>query len=94
MHHKIHRKYPGKTAGEIFEKVDEVMRRIAEKLSLQYEHDVSSMSGRVHKMGVTGTYSVRNEEVDVDIKFPMLVPGSMRKKVEEDIHRKLDGLFA
>jgi hypothetical protein len=32
--------------------------------------------------------------VDVDIKFPMLVPGSMRKKVEEDIHRKLDGLFA
>jgi hypothetical protein len=94
MHHKIHRKYPGKTAGEIFEKVDEVMHRIAEKLSLQYEHDVAAKTGRVHKMGMTGTYAVRDEEVDVDIKYPMLVPSSMRKKVADDINRKLDGLFA
>lgn len=94
MHHRIHRKYPGKTAGEIFEKVDEAMHGIATKLSLQYEHDTAAKTGRVHKMGVTGTYSVRDEEVDVDIKFPMIVPGSMRKKVEDDINRKLDGLFA
>lgn len=94
MHHRIHRKYPGKTAGEIFAKVDEAMHQLADKLSLQYEHDVAAMSGRVHKMGVTGVYAVRDEEVDVDIKFPMLVPGSMRKRVEEDIHRKLDTLFA
>ncbi|HET7755124.1 MAG TPA: polyhydroxyalkanoic acid system family protein [Anaeromyxobacteraceae bacterium] len=94
MHHRINRKYPGKSAGEIFEKVDEVMHRIAEKLSLQYEHDPAAKTGRVHKMGMTGTYAVRDEEVEVDIKFPMLVPGSMRKKVEENIHEKLDGLFA
>lgn len=94
MHHRIHRKYPGKTAVEIFEKVDEVMHRIAEKLSLQYEHNPAAKTGRVHKMGVTGTYEVHDEEVNVDLKFPMLVPGSMRKKVEEDINRKLDTLFA
>ena len=32
-------------------------------------------------------------EVTVDLKFPMLIPGSMRQKVQEDIERKLDGLF-
>lgn len=94
MHHRIHRKYPGKTAAEIFEKVDEAMHQVAAKLSLQYEHDVQAKTGRVHKMGVTGTYAVRDEEVEVDIKFPMLVPRAMRNRVEDDINRKLDGLFA
>jgi hypothetical protein len=32
--------------------------------------------------------------VTVDLKFPMLIPGSMRQKVQDDITRKLDGLFA
>lgn len=94
MHHRIHRKFPGKTADEIFQKVDDAMHGVAEKLSLDYEHDPVAKTGRVHKMGVTGTYSVNHEEVLVDIKFPMIVPGSWRKRVEEDIHKKLDGLFA
>ncbi len=32
-------------------------------------------------------------EVSVE-KFPVLVPGPMRRRVEADIQRKLDGLFA
>ena len=90
---QITRKYPGKSAGEIYSKVDEVMERIAQKLSLDYHRDQHQKTGKVSKMGVTGSYAVQDGQVTVDLKFPMLVPGSMRQKVQEDIERKLDGLF-
>ena len=70
------------------------MQRIAQKLSLDYHRDRPAKSGKVSKMGVSGSYHVRGEEVVVDLKFPMLIPGSMRNKVTEDIERKLDDLFA
>jgi hypothetical protein len=91
---QIVRKYPGKNAAEIYEKVDQVMERIAQKMSLDYKKDIDARTGKVSKMGVTGAYVVKDGEVTVDLKFPMLVPGSMRQKVQEDIERKLDGLFA
>jgi len=91
---QITRKYPGKTAAEIYERVDVVMAHIAETLSLDYRKDGSARSGKVSKMGISGIYQVRDGEVVVDLKFPMLIPGSMRRKVEEDIQRRLDGLFA
>ncbi len=91
---QITRKYPGRKAGEIYEKVDAVMERLAQKLSLAYQKDGKSYTGKVSKMGITGTYQVKGEEVTVDLKFPMLVPGSMKQKVTEDIERRLDGLFS
>jgi hypothetical protein len=90
----ITRKFPGRTDGEIYERVHQLMEHVAERFSLDYRRDDARKRGEVSKMGVTGTYSVRGEEVVVDLRFPMLVPGSMRRKVEEDIERKLDGLFA
>lgn len=91
---QIKRTFPGKSAGEIYEKVDQVMERIAQKLSLDYKRDGAAKSGRVSKMGISGSYLVREGEVTVDLKFPMLVPGSMRHRVQSDIERKLDDLFA
>ena len=90
---QIKKSYPGKSAGEIYSKVDEVMERIAEKLSLDYVKDGGARTGKVSKMGISGAYLVKEGEVTVDLKFPMLVPGSMRKKVQDDIERKLDVLF-
>jgi hypothetical protein len=90
---QIKKSYPGKSAGEIYTKVDEVMERIAEKLSLDYQKDGKARTGKVSKMGISGSYLVADGEVTVDLKFPMLIPGSMRKKVQEDIERKLGGLF-
>lgn len=90
----IRRKYPGRSDGEIFARVHDVMSHLAERFSFDYRKDDATRSGRVSKMGVTGTYEVRGEEVHVNLKFPMLVPGSMRQKVEEDIERKLDALFS
>jgi hypothetical protein len=91
---QIKKSYPGKSAGEIYAKVDEVMERIAQKMSLDYHKDGQAKTGKVSKMGISGAYAVSEGEVTVDLKFPMLVPGSMRQKVQDDIERKLDGLFA
>ena len=90
---QISRKYPGRKAGEIYEKVDAVMERLAEKLSLSYKKDGESHTGKVSKMGISGSYQVKDEVVTVDLTFPMLIPGSMKRKVTEDIERRLDGLF-
>ncbi len=91
---QIKRTFPGKSAGEIYEKVDEVMERIARKLSLDYKRDGAARTGKVSKLGISGSYLVRDGEVTVDLKFPMLVPGSMKERVQGDIERKLDELFS
>jgi hypothetical protein len=90
----IRRKFPGKTAAEIYAKVDAVMEGIARRHSLDYRKDAGARTGEVAKLGASGRYAVADGEVTVELRFPMLVPGSMRKKVEEDIEKKLDGLFA
>jgi hypothetical protein len=90
---QIKKSYPGKSAGEIYTRVDAVMARIAEKMSLDYQKDHGARTGKVSKMGISGSYLVRDGEVTVDLKFPMLIPGSMRQKVQDDITRKLDALF-
>jgi hypothetical protein len=90
---RISRKFAGRKDDEIFQKVHEMMSHIAEKMSLDYRKDDALRSGKVSKMGITGTYAVRSSEVVVEMKYPMLIPGSMRQKVEEDIERKLDALF-
>ena len=90
---QIKKQFPGRSAHEIYEKVDEVMKRVAEKLALDYEKDHRARTGKVSKMGISGAYAVREGEVTVDLKFPMLVPGSMKQKVQDDIEQKLNGLF-
>jgi hypothetical protein len=90
---QIKKRFPGKSAGEIYTKVDEAMQRIAQKLSLDYQKDHSARTGKVSKLGISGSYLVADGEVTVELKFPMLIPGSMRQKVQDDIERKLDGLF-
>ncbi len=91
---RITRKFDGRKDDEIYERVHQMMARIAEKMSLDYKKDDGLRSGKVSKMGVTGTFAVRHSEVVVEMKYPMLVPSSMRQKVEEDIERKLDELFS
>jgi hypothetical protein len=90
---QISKKYPGKTAAEIYEKVDQVMQRLTEKMGLKYDKDPAARSGKVSKMGITGSYLAQDGGVTVDLSFPMLVPGAMKKQVQEDIERRLDGLF-
>ena len=91
---QITRKYPGKSAEEIFLRVDAVMQRLTAKMGLRYEKDPAARTGRVSKMGISGSYLAREGEVSVDLRFPMLVPGPMKRQVQDDIERRLDGLFA
>ena len=91
---RISRNFDGRPDDEIFEKVHEVMEKIAQEFSLDYRQNEKLRQGEVSKMGITGKFSVKSGEVVVDMKYPMLVPGSMRQKIEGHIERKLDGLFA
>jgi len=91
---QIKREYPGKSAQEIYEKVDAVMERLAGKMGLHYDKNPSERTGKVSKMGISGSYTASEGAVDVDLHFPFLVPASMKKKVQDDIERRLDGLFA
>jgi hypothetical protein len=91
---QINRKYPGKSATEIYEKVDQVMQRLTDKMGLKYDKKPDEKAGKVSKMGISGSYLAQEGEVTVDLHFPMLIPGSMRKQVQEDIERRLDKLFA
>jgi hypothetical protein len=88
------RKYPGKSAAEIFTKVDATMAQMADKHSLDYQKDPTSQTGKVSKLGIAGKYEVKDGEVTVDLKFPIIVPGSMKKSIEEAIQKRLDGLFS
>jgi len=90
----IHRRFPGRSAQEIFERVDEVMEGVAGELGLDYRSDEARRTGQVSKMGISGAFAVKEGEVSVELKYPMLIPTSLRKKVEERIGSKLDGLFA
>ncbi len=89
----ITRSFPGKSDHEIFARVDEVMAGIARRHSLDYRKDDAARTGTVSLMGGSGSYAVRDGQVTVELKYPFLVPGAMRRKVEEDIGRKLDQLF-
>ncbi len=89
----ITRSYPGRTDDEIYSRVDEVMEGVARRHSLHYRKDVSERTGSVSLMGASGSYAVRGGQVTVELRYPMLIPGAMRRKVEADIERKLDALF-
>jgi hypothetical protein len=91
---QIKREYPGKNAQQIFEKVDQVMERLTAKMGLKYEKNPDGKTGKVSKMGISGVYVAGDGHVVIDLHFPMLVPGSMKRQVQEDIERRLDGLFA
>jgi hypothetical protein len=91
---QIKRKYPGRNAQEIYEKVDQVMETMSAKIGMKYDKDPSAKTGKVSKMGITGSYVAVAEEVTIDLNFPMLIPGSMKKQVQETIEKRLDGLFA
>ena len=91
---QIKRQFPGKNATEIYEKVDEVMQRLSTKMGLKYDKDPARRTGKVSKMGIAGSYVASDGQVQIDLSFPMIIPGSMKKQVQEDIERRLDGLFA
>jgi len=91
---QIKREYPGKDARQIYEKVDQIMERLTEKLGLRYDRNPDAKTGKVSKMGISGVYVAGDGHVTIDLHFPMLVPGAMKKQVQEDIEKRLDGLFS
>ncbi len=90
---QITRSYPGRKADELYRKVDEVMERISREMHLDYRKDGVGMTGSVSRMGIAGVYRVADGRVTIDLTFPMLVPGSLKRRVQESIEQRLDRLF-
>ena len=63
---RISRTFSGHGDDEIFDKVHEVMERIADEFSLDYRQDGKLRQGEVSKMGITGKFAVKASEVVVD----------------------------
>lgn len=89
----ITRKFPGKTDDEIYARVDEAMGGVAHRHHLDYRRDAAARTGSVAKMGAHGHFAVRGGEVKVELKYPMIVPHAIRRRIEEDLERHLDALF-
>ncbi len=89
----INKKFPGKSADQIYQAVEQVMTRMTEKMGLHHEARPGERSGKVSKMGISGSYLAKDGEVTIDLHFPMLVPGSMKRQVTQTIEEKLDKLF-
>ena len=90
----INRKFPGKSAEQIYQAVEQVMERMTAKMGLKHEARPHDRAGKVSRMGITGSYLAKDGEVTIDLHFPMLIPGSMKRQVTETIEQKLDKLFA
>jgi len=89
----ITRKYPGRTDAEIYARVDEVMGGVARHHALDYRKDAAARTGSVSKMGASGKYEVKDGQVTVELSYPFLVPGPLRRRIEDDIRQELDALF-
>ena len=85
--------YPGKTTQEIFEATRKTIDEIAVKHSLKHDVDAARLFGKVARTGVNGSYQAVGEKITLELDFSMLVPGSIRKRVADEVQAKLDKLF-
>ena len=67
---------------------------LARRHSLEYRKDLEKRTGSVAKLGASGSYSVRDGQVTVELHYPFILPGALRRKVEQSIEQHLDQLFA
>ncbi len=93
MADKIERTYPGKTAQDIFAKLQDKLQDVANRYSLKVESDARSCSGRVHRTGADVKYKILGEKLDVSLDFSFIVPGAIRQKVKDELSARLDKLF-
>lgn len=91
---KIERTFQGKSSQEIFERASRTIEELAGRYSLKHEPAPASLAGRVSRAGAEGRYRVEGERLTLDLEFSFLVPGAVRKKVQDEVTGRLDRLFA
>lgn len=90
---KTERTFAGKNAAEIYQATKKVIEDLAGKYSLKHQADDQKLSGTVKQIGVNGSYQASSEKVAITLEYGMLIPGSIRDKVQAEVTRQLDKLF-
>jgi hypothetical protein len=91
---KTERSYAGKSPTEIYQATKKVIENLAGKYGLQHRGDDAALGGSVSRMGVDGTYKATGEKMVIELSYGFLIPGALRQKVQDEVTRQLDGLFA
>jgi hypothetical protein len=91
--YRAERTFSGKAAQEIFERTRKTIDELAHRYALKHEPDATSLRGKVSRMGTEGRYRVEGEKLTLDLDYSFLIPGAMRRRVEDEVNQRLDGLF-
>jgi hypothetical protein len=91
---KTERSYSGKSPSEVYQATKSVIERLSGKYGLEHRANDASLSGTVKRMGVDGSYRAPGDKVVIELSYGFLIPGALRQKVQEEVTRQLDGLFA
>ena len=92
--YRAERTYKGKSGQEIFERTRKTIDQLASRYALKHEANEASLRGTVSRMGTEGRYRVEGEKLTLDLDYSFLIPGAMRRRVEDEVNQRLDGLFA
>ena len=92
--YRAERTFSGKTAQEIFERTRKTIDELAQRYSLNHQPDASALRGKVGRMGTEGRYRVEGERLTLDLDYSFLIPGPMRRRIEDEVNQRLDALFA
>ena len=92
--YRAERTYSGKAAQEIFERTRKTIDELASRYALRHEPDVPGLRGKVGRMGTEGRYRVEGDRLTLDLDYSFLIPSAMRRRVEDEVNQRLDGLFA
>jgi Putative polyhydroxyalkanoic acid system protein (PHA_gran_rgn) len=92
--HRVERDFPGKTSKEIFDRTAQIIEELAGRYSLKHQPEAGTLSGKVSRSGVEGRYNVVGERLTLELEFSFLIPGVLRKRVQDEVAGRLDRLFA
>src|ERR1700726_2322767 len=91
--YRAERTYSGKAAQEICEPTRQTIDQLAQRYALNHAPEVSSLRGKVSRMGTEGRYRVEGDKLTLDLDYSFLIPGAMRRRIEDEVNQRLDGLF-
>jgi Putative polyhydroxyalkanoic acid system protein (PHA_gran_rgn) len=90
----LEQRYPGKSAAEIYGKLEKVLRAVSKKYGVTCEFDQDRQTIAVpERMGISGLCTATDGEARVVMKYGLL-GGALAGPVEDYIEREMKKLFA
>jgi Putative polyhydroxyalkanoic acid system protein (PHA_gran_rgn) len=91
--YRTERTYGGQTAQDIFERTRKTIDDLAQRYSLNHKPNVPALSGTVSRMGTEGRYRVEGDKLTLELSYSFVIPGAMRRRVEDEVNQRLDRLY-